>query len=80
MIIKILFCSDSNPSFFGFLERAIEYKVQPFLRFSGVTVYLIGFKNCPSTYIHEVCQDTTFDTNNPEVLIYLTVLNVVGEL
>ena len=60
--------SDSTPTFFGYPERAIEYKAQPFYRFSHVTVYLVGSKNCPTSYINEVRHDTVFDTSNPDVL------------
>ena len=62
------FASNSTPTFFGYPERAIEYKAQPFYRFSHVTVYLVGSKNCPTSYINEVRQDTIFDTSNPDVL------------
>ena len=49
-------------------ERAIEYSAQPFYRFCGLKIFLVGSKNCPCTDINEVRQDTIFDTTNPDML------------
>ena len=48
-----------KPTFFGFEERAILYKAQPFEQFSGITVYLVGSQNSSMTYINEVREDMT---------------------
>ena len=58
--------SGETPSFFGFPERAIVYKAQPLERFAGLSLYLVGSKNCPSTYINEVREETVFDSTNSD--------------
>ena len=60
--------SGETPSFFGFPERAIVYKAQPLERFAGLSLYLVGSKNCPSTYINEVREETVFDSTNSDFI------------
>ena len=63
----------STKYFFGFPERAILFKAQPLQRFAGLTLYLVGSKNCPMTYINEVREETVFDSTNSDFIELLSL-------